>query len=162
MGSDSFGYKLVLLLHLLFVVVGFGSSFVWPLVNRAAERVPGGSGYVVSTAARRASRLFTTVPIWLAGVLGFLLVALSDGVYGFDQTWITLASLLFFVAAIAATFLLAPANRQLDEARRLHASGEPRAAGLSAQLTKRVAIFSGLLHVAFALLMIVMVWKPGS
>jgi hypothetical protein len=159
MGYDSFVYNLVLLLHLLTAVVGFGSSFVWPALAARARKMEPAQGYALTNLSLQLGKPLTTYPIYASGAFGLVLVILSAaddfGPYAFDQTWISLAFLLFIAAALVAAFLHYPNLKKMDALQARLVSGE-------AKRGKQAAMYGGILHLLFLLLMIDMVWKPGS
>ena len=172
LGDDTFAYRLVFLLHLLTVIVGFGSSFVYPVMGREARVRKGVEAYALTQASLRSATAITTPPIYLAGVTGILLVIMSDAI-GFDEAWISIAFVLFIVSAIVAGALHLPNLKRMEElvgqmAGSGAAAGAPPEGGPPSQLAelelrgKRAGMYSGILHLAFLGLMIDMIWKPGS
>lgn len=161
-------YRLVLLLHLVAVVVGFGSGFVWPYLAGQARRRGRGEGLAFTEVSAEGSLRLTTVPIWVAGALGIVLVVLGDG-WAFDQAWISAAFALFIIGVVVATFLHSPNLKRMLELQRELAEGPapgggdgppPQVAELQTR-GKRAGMYGGILHLAFLLLMIDMIWKPG-
>lgn len=171
MGTGSFAYQLFLLLHLLAVIVGFGSSFVWPVLAAKARQEEPSVAHAMSRAGFQASTVLTTPFIWAAGVFGIVLIVLSDETWKFSDTWISIAFLLFFGAALFALFVHTPNLRAMLALQEKLASGDvtpspgggPPAEVLELQARgKRAGMYSGLLHLLFLLLMIDMIWKPGT
>ena len=167
MGDDSFAYRLVFLLHLLAVIVGFGSSFVYPVMGREARVRRGVEAHALTQASLRTAKAITTSPIYLAGATGILLVIMSDAI-GFDEAWISIAFVLFIVSAVVAGALHLPNLRRMDELLGQMAGGGPPQGGPPPQLAeleqrgKRAGMYGGILHLSFLALMIDMIWKPGS
>lgn len=132
MGIESTGYRILLLVHLLAVVVAFGGNFIQPMLRRAGN---------VSDEAFGKAVMFIQLPavivLWVAG-MG--LVGMSDELYQLSQTWILIALVAFLVAAVV-TFLVGRAYR--------NGSGD------------KVAPLVGVLHLSLLVGVIVMVWKPG-
>ena len=162
-------YDVVLLLHLLFIIVGFGSSFVWPALASRARKLDPPTGYAMNREALAVGKILTSPFIWLAGLFGIVLIQLSDGVFTHSQTWISIAYLLFIVAAALATFVHAPNLMAMNELSRQLVEGEaapagdgppPQVAELEAR-GKRAAMIGGILHLLFLALMIDMIFKPG-
>lgn len=114
MGVDGGLYKAVFVLHLVAVVVGFGTVALDGVTLRIAQRQGGSEGAAIGEATLALTRVargfLLAVP-----VLGALLVVLSDGVWGFDQLW-TVASLVLWFLAVGAS----------DMARRVPAAGVVR------------------------------------
>jgi hypothetical protein len=169
LAQDSFVYHLFLLLHLLAIIVGFGSSFVWPLLAakaRGLDQPP--TGYALNKAGFEVSKVLTTPFIWAAGAFGIILVAIGEG-WKFSQTWVSIAFLLFFAAALFALFVHTPNLKAMLSLQERLASGNvtPTQGGPPAEVAelqargKRAGMYGGLLHLAFLLLLIDMIWKPG-
>jgi predicted secreted protein len=163
--SHGFLYNVVLLLHLSAVVVGFGSNFVFPLLARG-EGLAIDTRYAVRHAAYAAGKALTTGPIIATGILGLLLIFLSDQQWEFKQTWVSLAFLLYFGVVGVLLFLVAPNARAMDDL-------GARLAGMSADASspevteleervKKASAFNGIIHLLWLLLMIDMVWKFGA
>ena len=80
------------------VVIGFGSSFVYPLLGVKAKKLGPDdpkAAYAISHAGLEASKIVTTPFIYAAGVFGLGLVGLSDKVWQFSQAWVGIALLLW-------------------------------------------------------------------
>jgi uncharacterized membrane protein len=170
MGVGGSLYKVFLLLHLAVVVVGFGSNFVYPVLNARVRGLGPKERFAVAHAAYQADRALTTGPIVASGILGVILVILSDKAWTFAQTWVSIALLLYFVAIGVLIFLVAPNARAMDELGARLARGQitasksggppKEAVELEARAGKAGA-FGGIIHTVWFLLMIDMVWKPG-
>lgn len=129
---DTTGYKILLLVHVLSVVVAFGGNFVQPMLARAGN---------VSDEAFGKAVLFIQLPaVILMWVAGMGLVGMSDDVIEMTQTWIAVA-LVVFVAAAVLLFLIGRAYR--------------------AGSTAAVPAFTGVLHVLLVVGLYLMIWKPG-
>lgn len=166
LNGNDLGFRLLLLGHLLCVVVGFGSTFVWPVLGAEAGRRPGPGGLALSETALRASRFLTVYPIYGAGAFGFAL-AIAAG--RMDETW-TQASLTIFIAAVLFSGRVhIPNLEKLDAAAHQMAGGPPPGAGAGpppqvAEIQRRSAAAArngGVLHLAFVVLLVLMIWQPG-
>lgn len=173
MGFRGFIYELVLLLHLLAAVVGFGTTFVWPVLASRARKMEPAEGHALNRLALELGKPLSTYPIYATGVFGLILVIISavdDGWWAFDQMWISAAMLLFVVAAGIAGGLHYPNLKKMDalQARLVSGEAKPTPNGPPPEVLeleergKQAAMYGGLLHLLFLLLMIDMVWKPGA
>lgn len=133
---DDNAYKFVLLLHLLAVVVGFAPAVVGLVAPRA-----GG----IDWASVRAIRTIYAPAVIVAGLLGMVLVLLSDDAWGFGQAWIS-AAILIWIAMVGVLQAL------IQRGARAGGAAGARQAVLGAQ------ILSVLVVVQIAL----MVFKPGA
>lgn len=169
MGMDSTAFKVVLLLHLLTVVVGFGSSMVYPALASRARKLEPKEAYAINHAALGLGLKLTSIPIYAAIVFGIALVILSDQNFKFSQTWISIAFLLVIIAVLLANFLQYPNLKAMDALQAKLAAGDitPGQDGKPKEVTEleergsKAAMYGGVLHLMFLLLMIDMVWKPG-
>ena len=168
-GVDTAIYKVFFLLHILAVIVGFGSSFVWPVLGAQARNLgPGPASLAISQTALKYSKVLTTGAIYLAALFGILLVVVSGETWKFSQTWVSAAFLLFIVGAVLG-YLLTANNKKMVGIQEKLVSGEitggpggpPPEVAQMADLGKRSAMFGGLAHLVFLLLLIDMIWKPG-
>lgn len=151
---DTFIYKLLLLLHILAIIVAFAPHFVWPVVSAklARDKQPVGPR-VGALAAGNTAKVHGPALI-LAGLFGFALVGLSkpdgadEALWEFSQTWVTLAIVLWFIMVGVVFGLMIPAEKKATE-------GDEEAG-------KKLAMFNGIIHLALLLMLIDMIWKPGS
>lgn len=141
-------YQVVYLLHILSAIVAFAPVFVWPIVN-AQTRKRGATLPADVTGQAAVNNVTVHGPALIAtGVFGLLMVVLSDEIYKFSQAWISIAFVLWF-ALIGVMFgLLTPAQRKA-------AAGDEGAA-------KKVPMFGGFVHILLLLILLDMVFKPGS
>ena len=166
MGYGSFTYQAVYLVHLACVVVGFGSSFVYPLLAARTKDLPPREAYAVSHAALGVSPYLTTYPIYGAGAAGVALILLSDQAIGFSSTWVSIAFLVFILGVLVSVFLHSPNLKAMDalQAKLLDAppgAAPPEVAELE-ERGQKAAMYGGLLHLFWLVLMIDMIWKPGA
>jgi uncharacterized membrane protein len=146
-------FKLLLALHLLFAVFAVG-----PLVGAAttaARAVRTGDG-AASAAAARMLRSYAIASV-LVVVLGFGLMSL-DNPYGpgkvaeFGDTWIWLSLVLWLVAVGVTLAVLVPALTRVGAATGAAASS----------VTARVAASGGVVGILFAVIIFLMVYRPGD
>lgn len=150
------GYNIVLILHLLFMVVAFAPAFVWPVLNRLQRTLAtsadpndtGGEDRVTTSAvAHVVDPMMHGGSMVLTGAFGVILVLLSNDVFEFSQTWISISFVLWFAMLLLFFIGLVPAQRSV---RAGHAAAD-----------SRLAMTYGGLHLLLLLQIIVMVWKPG-
>lgn len=148
---SSVGYKIVLLLHILFVVMAFGGLFAVPMLVRSTRAA--GAGTAVAEGMVAYLKRIAIPSLLAAGILGIGLVGLSkpDGsdqaVWSFSQGWVS-ASLAIWLVLVAVYLVgLLPAERKV-------AAGD-EAAG------KRVPMFSGIMHLGLVVMLYLMLFKPG-
>jgi len=171
--NDTFLYQLLFLLHLTAVIVGFGSSFVYPVLAARSRKLPPKEAYAVNHTAFSVSRYLTTYPIYAAGFFGLTLIFASENSQElFKQRWVSIAFFLFILAVLVELFLFYPNAKAMDALSEKLANATPGAQGEPGGKPKEVAeieergsrasMYGGILHLFFLLLMIDMIWKPGS
>jgi uncharacterized membrane protein len=141
-------YKIVFLLHIFAVIVAFAPAFVWPITNvqtrKTGDKLPSGIAGLVA----RNTMLIHGPALVLSGLFGLILVVLSDEVWKFSQTWVSLAFLVWFLRLGAVFAGIFPAEKKVAE-------GDETA-------EKKVAMFGGIAHTLLLVMLILMIWKPGA
>jgi uncharacterized membrane protein len=170
-GIGSTGYRIVLLLHILCAIVGFGTVILNGLYGREAKRRPGPGGLAITEANLTVSGIAEYF-IYAVFVLGIALVLMSDKAWGFGQTWIWLAMLLYIVGIGISHGVLFPNARRMKElSAELVAEGPPPAdapPGPPPQVVemerrgKTLGAASSVLHVLLIVILVLMIWKPGA
>jgi hypothetical protein len=90
-------------------------------------------------------------------------------VWDFSQTWISIALLVYVLAVLVALFLHQPNLKALDalQAELVESAPEPGTGEVPPQVAEieergqRAAMYGGVLHLFWLVLMIDMFWKPG-
>ncbi len=126
-------YKLFLLLHIAAIVVAFA-----PVVVGAVALAPGGRRASVPQLSDT-GRLVYSGGLILAGLFGILCIVTSEDVWAFDQTWISLA----FVVWIAMNGVF-------------HAMIFPRRGG-----GDRAQLGLAIMDILLVVMLYLMIWKPG-
>src|SRR3954468_2437053 len=171
MGITSTAYKIVLLLHILCAIVGFGTVFLNGLYGAQAKRRPGPGGLAIQEANLFVSKIAEYF-IYAVFILGIGLVSMSDDAWKFSQTWIWLAMLLYIVGIGVSHGVLFPnAKKMRDLSAELVAAGPPPAGappGPSPQVAemerrgKTLGAASTFLHLLLVAILVLMIWKPGA
>lgn len=155
-------YKLVLVLHLLTAIVGFGAVMLNALYVRQAQRRPGPDGLAVLEANFAVSLVAEKV-IYVVPVLGLALVGMSDKLYKFSQIWVWLSLVLFIVGIGIVHAIVIPAEKKvmLLIRRQVDGDADPAVPTEIAVLGKRRDIAAATLSVLLVVIVALMVWKPG-
>lgn len=171
MGIDSTGYKIVLLLHILCAIVGFGTVLLNGLYGREAKRRPGPGGLAISEANLAISGIAEYF-IYAVFVLGLALVGMSDKAWAFGQTWIWLAMVLYIVGIGVSHGVVFPnARRMKNLAAELVAAGPPPEGAPPgpppqveemARREKTLGASSAFLDILLVVILVLMIWKPGA
>ena len=161
-GTADTAYGIVLLLHIATVIVGFGPTFVYPVYAAFAKRRPGLEGLAINEVTLEIGRRFDYA-IYATPVLGIILVLLSDDAIEFGDPWIGASFLVYFVALGISHGLHQPNLRALVELQRgIGPAGPSAEVGRELEERgKRAGMFGGTLHVLLAVLLWLMIFKPG-
>jgi uncharacterized membrane protein len=150
---NTFGYKLMLLLHIASIIVAFAPAFVWPVVSAQLKKKGKPVGPAIGELAAGNTTRIHGPALVLVGLFGIGMVAMSkpegatEALYKFSQGWVSAALLMWFVMLGILFGGLLPA--------------EKKAAAGDEQGDKQVAMFGGMLHLLLLLMLIDMIWKPG-
>ncbi|HVE93533.1 MAG TPA: DUF2269 family protein [Acidimicrobiales bacterium] len=168
LSPTSTGYRLLLLGHLLSVIIGFGSTFVYPVLGAQASKHKGVGGAAISEAADKAGKFVTEPFVIASGLFGVVLVVV--GPFNFDALWIQAAVTLYVAAMVFSFAVHLPNLKRLNALAQEMAAGPPpgaSAAGPPPQVAemerrgKAVARNGGILHLLFAALLLLMIFKPA-
>ena len=140
---NSTGYKIVLLIHVLAVIVGFAPLWLTPVMIRltAAGDKAAADGLEVSILR------FSLPGIGLAGILGFGLAGMSEKYYRMSQTWLSIAAVLWVVLLALLFFVARPAIKAFRD-------GDAAARG-------RIMMATGISHLILVVMLYLMIFKPG-
>lgn len=167
LSADTTGYRLLVLGHLLCAIVGFGSTFVYPFLGAQSAKRKGSEGAAISAATVSTAKIVTTPFIYGAVLFGLLLVAF--GPYDWDTLWVQASITLVAISILFAAFVHVPNIEALSRLAGEMAGMGPPPVGASgpppqvAEMERRGAAAArngGILHVLFAIVLILMIWKP--
>ena len=141
---NSTGYKIVLLIHVLAVIVGFAPLWLTPVMIRltAAGDKAAADGLEVSILR------FSLPGIGLAGILGFGLAGMSEKYYKMSQAWLSIAAVLWVVLLALLFFVARPAIKAFRD-------GDAAARG-------RIMMVTGISHLILVVTLYLMIFKPGA
>jgi uncharacterized membrane protein len=165
-------YKIVLVLHILCAIVGFGAVTLNALYGQQAKARRGTEGLAIAEANYLVSKVGQYF-IYAVFLLGIALVLLGDnhpGV-GFGQTWIWLSIVLYVIAVGISHGMLLPRVRRLQALMNemVHMGPpSPGASGPPAQVLemeavgKQVGMYGAILNVMLVVLLVLMTFQPGG
>lgn len=141
---NSTGYKIVLLIHVLAVIIGFAPLWLTPVMVRltAAGDKAAADGLDVSILR------FSLPGIGLAGILGFGLAGMSGKAYRMSQTWLSTTAVLWVVLLALLFFVARPAIKAFRD-------GDAVARG-------RIMMVTGISHLILVVTLYLMIFKPGA
>jgi uncharacterized membrane protein len=167
---NSDGYKLVLVLHLLSVIIGLGTVFLNAIYGVQAKNRRGPEGLAIAQANLKTTEIAQYF-IYAIPVFGIALVFMSktDGVeiFKFSQTWIWLSLVLYIAALGLSHAILLPSVKRLQVlmaeviAAGPPVGGPPPQAAEMEQLGKRIAPVGAILNLLVIVIVALMVFKPG-
>ena len=171
MGLNSGAYKFFVVLHLLSVIIGFGSVFLLGVFGAKAKARGGREGLAVGEVTYDVAKQWSEWFIYAVPVTGIIVVLLSDDVWKFSQAWISLSFLLYIAALGISHALHTPNIRRMNElVAELTAAGPPPGGGSGgpppqvAELEargKRAGATGAVLNLIVVIVVFLMVWKPG-
>jgi hypothetical protein len=144
---DTFGYKLMFLLHIVAFVVAFAPGFVIPLLGRKLDEKS------LSVAAAANTTRVHGPALVLTGLFGFGLIGMSkpsgatEAIFKFSQSWVSVAMLLWLIMLGVLFAVLLPAEKRVG-------AGDEGS-------VKIMGMAGGILHLLFLIMIIDMIWKPG-
>lgn len=167
---DSTAYRLLVFLHIGCMIVGFGSSFVYPILGNEGKKRRGIEAKALSDASLAAAKLVTTPVIYAGGAFGLVLALV--GPWDIADLWLSAAIVVFLAAVLFAGFVHVPNLQRMNVlVTELAAMGAPPAGAPAGpppqavemeQRGKAAARNGGILHLSLIVLLYLMIWKPGA
>jgi uncharacterized membrane protein len=137
-------YKVMLLLHVLLVVVGFAPAWLSPVLVRLTANGDRAAGEALEVSILR----YSLGGLAAAGILGFGLAGMSDKVFKMSQTWLSLAIVLWLAQLVMIFFFTRPAIKAFT-------AGDASARG-------RIGMATGITHLLLLVMLYLMIFKPGG
>ncbi|MDY7103264.1 MAG: hypothetical protein S0880_18940 [Actinomycetota bacterium] len=157
MGYESTLYNLVLLLHILAAIVGFGGIALNSIYLARARALPGQQGHAVLEANSFVTSKVSEMAIYATFLFGIVLIIVSDGAIEFSEGWISAAFAVMIIMVGVIHGMIRPATRQLIEL-----SGSGSGTGEAGGLERRVTIGTAVLNVLLVIALALMIWQPGA
>ena len=154
-------YNLVKFLHVVMIVTVFGASFVLPYLDSRLGADVDATRARLAAAVADWTRVVAVPLLVLAGVTGMILVLLSDDAWSFADAWVSASFLVWGFGLVNAILFLAPyvAQRATVVGQLAGGSGDP---AVAIRLRRRIGMHTGVGHLIFLILVVLMVWKPGA
>jgi uncharacterized membrane protein len=167
-------YNLVLVLHLLCAIIGFGTVFLNGMYGAQAKANQGPTGLAMTKATEKVSGVAEFF-IYGVFIFGLIMVFLSKDndvqVIPWSDAWLSASMLLYIVGIGLSHGLLIPAVKKMVRLQEelvsaggppAGASGPPPQVAELEDLGKRVGITSTVLNVLLVVIVFLMVFKPGA
>jgi uncharacterized membrane protein len=149
-------YELVKYIHIVAAIAWVGGAMFSQLLSIRAQRStdPADLPRLGRSIEFFGVRYFlpTSIILFVAGVI------LTAQRWDFQQAWISIATLLWFVSALSGALYLGPKSKAI--AQLFEVEGPTSVAARS--LMSRVFLVSRLELASFAVIVALMVWKPGA
>ena len=142
--TGSTGYKVMLLLHILAVIVAFAPLWLAPVLLRLTA----GGDKAAADGLDVSILRFSLPGLALAGILGFGLVGTSDKEFTFAAPWVSTASILWIILIAVLAVVARPAIKAFRD-------GDAAARG-------RVMMATGIGHLILVVMLFLMIFKPGN
>ena len=166
------GYDVLLYLHIAFAILGFGGVLYNAVYGAQAKARPGPGGLAISEANAKVGDIAEWF-IYAVFVTGLLIVLVSNEPFDLLlEPWLTTSIILYVIGIGISHAVMRPtAKRMIALQQELVAAGPPPAdapPGPPPQvvemegLGKRLATFGPVLHLILAVILYLMVFKPGT
>jgi len=142
------GYKIVLLLHIVAVIVALAPAVVHPIMFTLEKQRDDGDVAALATRITGLPTRIYSIALVLAGVLGIGLISMGDDVIAWGDTWVWLSLVLWVVLNGVLHGVMFPTEKAI-------------AAGDTAAIDKADKVGPVLVLLSLVLLYL-MVLKPGG
>jgi uncharacterized membrane protein len=163
----STGYQILVMLHILCVIGGFGAVSYNALYVNLAQRRAGTSGTTAVVEVNTLVSGLAELLIYAALVFGIGAVTASNSTLKFSQAWLTAAVVVYLVdVGVLHGWIRRFQRRYVALARRVEAAepapgSRPPEIGELAGLERRIALGWGVFNVLVVGAVYLMVFKPG-
>ena len=152
-------YNVVLVLHILASIIGFGGMFIAGFYGNEARGLPGREGLILAQTTLKVTGQIPTVAVVAVPILGILLILMSEDTIKFSALWVSLSFLLYFVLMGLATGLQVPTIRKMVAIR---AGAEGAQSAEVQAMGKKAATVGAIVNVLWVVILVLMVFKPGD
>jgi len=144
----SFGYNLMLVLHLITVVVAFAPAVAHALLGPQLRSLDPAARRQVAGFMKLNSRRVYAPALILMWVFGMGLAGLSDKLYRVAQPWLAISILVWIAMNGVLHAIVIPAERKVE-------AGDET-------MAQRAALGQGIINILLVVALVLMVWKPGA
>ncbi len=165
MGINSGIYKLLLVLHILAAIVGFGGVFLNGIHGAESKKRRGSEGLAIMDSVIAVSNV-AQVAVYFVFVFGVALVLTSDDTWKFGHLWVGLSMGLYILAMGLSHGVLKPTIHRMRELSAELVAAPPAPGGPPPQAVemeqrgKTVAVVSSVLNLTMIGILFLMIWKP--
>lgn len=158
-------YNFLLFAHIFLVVISVGAAFAIPVMAVQLRKLEGTALTAAAMTSFNSARFLVLPPLVLAGLIGPFLVMVSDDVFSMSDTWISIGFALWFAALAIGLGVQYPNERKKVEVSKALEDPAADKTALGDQLDglySKGAMWSGINHLIYIGLLIVMIWQPGA
>lgn len=159
MGVDGDLYNVVLVLHILASIIGFGGMFIAGFYGNESRNLPGREGLALAQTTLKVTGRIPTVAVCAVPILGILLILMSEDAIKFSAMWVSLSFLLYFVLMGLATGVQVPTIRKMVAIR---AGAEGAQSAAVQAMGRKAATVGAIVNVLWVVILFLMVFKPGQ
>ncbi|MEZ5383046.1 MAG: DUF2269 family protein [Microthrixaceae bacterium] len=162
-GAASNLYRVVLLVHLLLSIAGFGGVLLNGVYAAKAKQRQGLEGLAISEANYGVSGI-AEVLILLVPVSGLALVWASGGAWALSDLWVWLSIALFAAAFAVSRAVLMPGHRRVNGLLTELVGDSPKDPAAQVAEVDRIGrtmgMAGGALNLLLVAIIVLMIWKP--
>ena len=163
-GDDAL-YEIVFYLHIVAAIAGYGTVVLNGLFAAKAQALEPAQWLGAQSTKFKVDTVAEYL-IYANAALGLLMVILADenSAVGFDQAWVSISMLLWIVGIGISHGVLRPSEKKyLADLEAEVGGADPGSTGVDrAALDKKMAAAGGSLNVILAVILYLMIWKPGA
>ncbi len=166
MGTGSAIYRIVLLIHVVAAIVGFGALVANGMNNAKAFRSPVDAAGTLLRATQPVARI-ASYAIYALLALGIVLIAISDDAFSFGAAWVSASFVVWFGMVGVFHGMIRPTVAGLiGRADALTSGGGAKPVldtdGQAGGLARRLAIGEALIQLLLVIALYLMIWQPGN
>ncbi|CAB4324403.1 MAG: hypothetical protein F2520_10695 [Actinobacteria bacterium] len=143
-GPVTTGYRIMLFIHIIAVVVAFAPLWLTPVLLRLTAAGDKDAADALDISILR----FSLPGLAVAGIIGCGLVGMSKKAFAFADPWVSTAVILWIILMAVLAVVARPAIKAFRD-------GDASARG-------RVMMATGIGHLILLVMVFLMIFKPGS
>ncbi len=140
----STGYKIMLLLHILAVIVAFAPLWLTPVLLRLTA----GGDKAAADGLDVSILRFSLPGLAVAGIIGCGLVGMSEKTFTFGMPWVSTALILWIILIAILAVVARPAIKAFRD-------GDASARG-------KIMMSTGIGHLILVVMLFLMIFQPGN
>lgn len=155
-------FAVLLFLHLMGAVIGLGPTFAFPILGALGKKAtPEGGLALLEATLNLENKIVNPILLTVQPLTGALLIwnrGLNNDFFSGRRLWLIVGILAYVIATFIALRIVDPALHRMISLGRSGQGDAPEMATLGAKMDK----FGPILGVLAIIILIMMIWKPGS